>query len=309
MKPFGERRAAWRGVALTAITLFSLVLTLSAQESAQPAISADELMRLAVQNEVAAANRTSPKHMFRSRKTGPKQSQTHLYVETTQAMAGMLIATDGHPLTAEQKKSEMNRLNALISNPDALRRKRTREKDDSEHSLRILKALPDAFRYEYAGSEEGTAQIGGVGAQLVRLKFTPNPSYAPPTHVEQALAGMQGSVAIDLNQHRIAAIDGTLFKDVTFGWGIIGRLDKGGHFLVLQADVGSGSWEITQMNLDFTGKVLIFKNLNFVSNEVFSDFQPVPSDTSFAQGVELLKVEEQRLAQGGFPSFDKKNAD
>lgn len=235
--------------------------------------------------------------MFCSHKTGTKESQTHLYVETTQAMAGMLIATDGHPLTAQQKQAEINRLNALVSNPDALRRKRVHEKEDSDHTLRILKALPDAFRYEYAGAESGTAQVGGAGAQLIRLKFTPNPSYAAPSRVEQVLAGMQGYLLIDVNQHRIAEINGLLFREVSFGWGIIGHLDKGGHFQVKQADVGDGSWELTEMNLSITGRVLLFKSLNFATKEVFTDFQRVPDDTTFAQGVELLKTQEQKLAQ------------
>jgi hypothetical protein len=274
-------------------------------------VSPAELVRATVQNEVAASNRTTLKHMFSSHKTGAKESQTHLYVETTQAMAGMLIATDGHPLSAQQRQSEINRLNALASNPEALRRKHAHEKDDADHSLRILKALPDAFHYEYEGAESGTAQVGGTGAQLVRLKFTPNPSYAAPSRIEQVLSGMQGYLLIDADQHRIAQIDGTLFRDVSFGWGIIGRLDKGGRFQVKQADVGDGAWEITEMNLSITGKVLIFKSLNFTDKEVFSDFERVPNDTTFAQGVELLKTQQQKLAQqsGGPQKLANKTAE
>ena len=307
MRPFGERpMLIRRGAVWTIITAFSFVLSLRAQQAEIPAMSAEELVRVTVQNEIDATNHPSLKYMFCSHKTGLRESQTHLYVETTQAMAGMLVATDGHPLTPEQKQAELNRLNAIASNPDALRRKHAREKEDTDRSLRILKALPDAFHYEYVGTESGTADVGGAGAQLVRLKFTPNPSYAAPTRMEQVLAGMQGYLLIDVNQRRIAGIDGTMFKEVSFGWGIIGRLDKGGHFHVEQADVGGGDWEITEMNLNVTGKVLIFKSLNFVTHEVFSNFQRVPNDTTFAQGVELLKTEQQKLAQSGPPDLGKK---
>jgi hypothetical protein len=308
MRSFGARQSPVRhGAAWTVVALFSFVLTVSAQQDDKPAISAAELVRVTVQNEVAASNHTALKHMFCSHKAGSKESQTHLYVETTQAMAGMLIATNGHPLTAQQKQAEINRLNGLASNPDALRRKHAHEKDDSDHTLRILKALPDAFRYDYDGAEPGTAQVGGAGSQLVRLKFRPNPSYAAPSHVEQVLTGMQGDLLIDVNEHRIAEINGLLFREVSFGWGIIGRLDKGGHFQVKQADVGDGAWEITEMNLSITGRVLLFKSLNFSTKEVFSDFQRVPDDTTFAQGVELLKTQEQKLAQSGAPNLGKKN--
>jgi len=53
---------------------------------------------------------------------------------------------------------------------------------------------------------------------LVRLKFRPNPKYSPPSHVEQILTGLEGYLLIDADQHRIAKIDGTLGKEVGFGW-------------------------------------------------------------------------------------------
>ena len=127
----------------------------------------------------------------------------------------------------------------------------------------------------------------------MKLKFTPNPAYSPPTKVEQVLEGMQGYLLIDTTAHRIARIDGTLFREVSFGWGIIGHLDKGGHFRVQQADVGDGSWDITAMNLQITGKILLFKSLSMISDEKLSDFHPVPDDLTFGKGVDLLRNEQE----------------
>jgi hypothetical protein len=273
-----------------------LATSARAQEPKSPQLSADDLVRQTVAQETAAASRSEFKHMFRSRKQGPKGSQSHLYVETTDAMAGMLVASNGKPLTPEQQQAELDHLTWLLNNPDQLRKKKAREKEDTERSLRIVKALPDAFRYEYDGTQPGELGLGKVGDSLVRLKFTPNPSYSPPSHVEQVLAGMQGYLLIDASAHRIARIDGTLFRDVSFGWGIFGRLDKGGHFRVQQADVGEGCWEITAMSLHMTGKILMFKSISMISEEVLSDFQRVPANLSFAKGVDLLKSEQVRLA-------------
>ena len=254
-----------------------------------------ELVRAAVAKEVAAANNATVKHLFRSRRQTPKGSQTRLYVETSSAMAGMLIAINDQPLTPQQHQGEANHLAWLMGNPDQLRKKQAREKEDAERTLHIVRALPDAFRYEYAGTENGGVGLGVQGAQLVRLKFTPNPGYSPPSRVEQVLAGMLGYLLIDTKSMRIARIDGTLFKDVTFGWGIVGHLDRGGHFRVQQADVGDGSWDITEMSLSLTGKILLFKSLSMVSEEAFSDFRRVPDDLSFAQGVKLLEAEQEKL--------------
>jgi len=157
--------------------------------------------------------------------------------------------------------------------------------------MRIVRALPDAFLYEYAGAEPASTGIGRAGSTLVKLKFRPNPRYEPPTRVEEVLTGMQGYVLVDAVRYRIASIDGTLFKPVGFGWGILGHLDRGGRFMVQQQEVGDNFWEISSMSLSFAGKILLVKNLNISSTEVFSGFKRVPSDLTFTQAVELLKKE------------------
>jgi hypothetical protein len=260
---------------------------------------AGELVRATVAKEVSAANDNSAKYMFRACKKTPQGSQTRLYVETREAMAGMTVAYNDKPLNPQQVHDEEGRLAGLTSNPELLKRKQRQEKEEADHTLRIVKALPDAFLYEYVGSEAGTSSLGRESKPLVRLKFRPNPQYHSPSHVEDVLTGMEGFLLIDAEAQRIARIDGTLFRDVTFGWGILGHLDKGGHFLVEQEDVGEGSWQISRMGLDFTGKILLFKRIAMKSEEMFSNFKRVPADTTFAQGVEMLKAERNKPTEGG----------
>ena len=134
--------------------------------------------------------------------------------------------------------------------------------------------------------------MAGPARPLVKLKFRPNPHYQPPSHVEEVLTGMQGYVLVDATDYRIASIDGTLFKEVGFGWGILGHLDRGGRFVVQQQELGDNLWEISSMTVKFTGKILLFKNLSINSTEIFSNFRQVPLDLTFAQALELLKKEE-----------------
>ncbi len=260
-----------------------------------------ELMRATVANEAAAANDDSCKHMFRSRKQTPQGSQTRLYVETQSAMAGMTIAYNDQPLTPEQTQGEENRLANLVADPEQLKHKHSQEQETAERTLRIVKSLPDAFLYDYDTDQQGAADLDKDGVRLVRLKFRPNPAYHPPSRVEQVLEGMQGVVLIDPASRRIARIDATLFKEVGFGWGILGHLEKCGHFMVEQRDLVDGSWDIAHMSLSFTGRILLFKSFSYKSDEVFSDFRRVPADTTFAQGVEMLKAEEAKLAENHKP--------
>ncbi len=261
-----------------------------------------ELVRKAVQNEIKASNDDTARFLFRGTKTTPQGSTTRLYVETKEATAGLVIAYNSKPLTPEQRQEEEARLERLINHPEELQKKREQERASAERTLRILRSLPDAFLFEYAGEEPGSAGIGRTGAPLVKLNFRPNPNYQPPSRVEEVLTGMQGYVLVDALRYRIASIDGTLVKAVGFGWGILGHLDRGGRFMVQQQEVGDNFWEISSMTLSFTGRILLFKSLSISSTEVFSGFKQVPSDLTFAQAVEMLKKEDASLAENSAAS-------
>ena len=271
---------------MSAVTL-AVPLSVAANAADSPA----DLVRRAVQNEIRQDAGPSTHFMFKDERKTAHTSQTKLVVETSDAAAGMIIEQDGQPLTPQQQQNEDWRLQNYIRNPDELARKRRQEKEDAERTTKIIRALPDAFLYEADGTVPGSPSVGKPGVLLVRLKFRPNPDYDPPSREEQVLTGMRGHVLVDATANRIAEIDATLEKQVAFGWGILGHLDRGGHFLVQQANVSNHGWELTRMELSFTGKLLLFKSIAIRSSDVFSDFHSVPSDLTFAQGAELLHKE------------------
>jgi hypothetical protein len=290
--------------------LFLISATLVFGQNASPIGSPTELVRETVRNEVRAANDLScARHMFRSRRQTAQGSQIKLFVETQEGMAGLLLANNDQPLTPEQRQAEEARVERLLTNAGELQKKRKKEKEDAERTLQIVKALPDAFIYEADGTESGREGVGKPGEELVRLNFRPNPKYDAPSRVEQVLTGMHGHLLIDPQCHRLALIDGTLFREVGFGWGIFGHLDRGGHFVVQQGDVGDNSWDVTRMILNFSGKIMFFKNLRIQSDEVFSGFRPVSAKLTFADGVKLLKKQESVLAENQSSGTDKNGRD
>ena len=283
------RRFVYSAIA-TIFLLFQLCL---GQQLSSTSVSPGQLVRQTINNEVSAS-RGPDNYFFRDEVRKSHGGQTKLMVKTREGMAGLVVRIDGHALTPEQKTSEQARVHRFIDNPQELKKKQKQEAENEERTNRILKAFPDAFLYEYDGTAMGTAELGEAGRPLVRLKFKPNPNYDPPSRVEQVLTGMAGTLLIDPLQFRLAEIDGTLIQEVSFGWGIFGHLDKGGRFVVRQADVDNGHWDLTCMELSFTGKILLFKSLAIKSEETESDFQRVPLNLTFAQGVQLL---EQRASQ------------
>lgn len=288
----------WATAAFAAITLvssFSQQTPPAANGAPKPpqqhSFNPDELVRRAVDNEVRAGH-DEVSLMFRVRRQTPKGGvQTREYVETAEGTAGMLVAVNDQPINPAQRQQEFARLEQLLRNPGELRKKQKQQKEDSDRVTRMVKALPDAFRYQY----EGTEEVNGL--ELVRLRFQPNPDFDPPSREQQVFTGMDGFLLIEPHQARIARIDGTLFKDVGFGWGILGHLDRGGRFVVAQGPVATGYWTTTHMQLSFTGRALFFKSINIQETEDSSDFRRVPGHMTFAQGVEMLKQRNGIVAE------------
>ena len=285
---------------LRLVRIAACILTFAAPTIARPQSPAPPdipgLVRKTVDNEVSKAP-ASGHFMFRGTNTTPKGSTTKLYIESREGTAGMAIAYNGKPLTPEQRQAEEARVSRFVTNPDELKKKRKQEQEDEDRSMRIIRAIPDAFLFEYAGEQPGTAELGKAGDPLVKLNFRPNPQYDPPSKVEQILTGMQGVMLIDAAHNRLALIDGTLFRDVGFGWGILGRLNRGGHFLVQQRMIGENRWEVCRMNLSFEGKILLIKRFSLNETQVFGDYKPVPPDLTFAQALEMIKKEQATVAE------------
>ena len=99
---------------------------------------------------------------------------------------------------------------------------------------------------------------------------------------------MAGELWIDQAQQRMARFEAHLVEDVDFGWGIFGRLYKGGTILVENRDVGSHHWETAHMRLNLTGKIAMVKALHIDTTEDSSNFEPVP-DRGYQAAIDLLK--------------------
>ena len=279
------------------ILLLSSVATFADEQTNPASYSTPvQLIRKVIQNEIKAANDDGTRLSFRGLKTTPKGSATKLYVETRLATAAEVIAYDGKPLNRQQRQAEEARIERFINNPDELKRKCDQDHETAERTLRILRALPDAFLFEYAGEQPGSDAIGRAGARLLKFNFRPKSTYQPPSRLEEVLTGLQGFVLIDSEQYRLASIDATVFKDVAFGWGILGHLNRGGRFVLQHENIADDLWQASSITFDFTGKVLFMKTINVRSTEVFSDFHHIPTELTFIQTLELMKHQGSLLA-------------
>jgi hypothetical protein len=254
-----------------------------------------DLVRRATQNEIAHSGATKPPYfMYRDNTQWKDHSVTTLNIETSEGGLSRTIAKNGKALTPDEQAQADEKLKKYAYDSEARRKKRQSNREDDQRANTLMRSLPDAFTYTVLGVSNGPN-----GHKLVRLKFVAKPDWSAPTRETRVLEGMQGDIVVDETASRIAEINGTLFKDVDFGWGILGRLDKGGRFIIKQSEVGDGKWEQTEETLQFNGKVLMLKPLNIWSTETLTDFRPVPTNVTTAQALQLLQKGDEVVAENG----------
>jgi hypothetical protein len=167
----------------------------------------------------------------------------------------------------------------LVDDPSERAKRDKRAKDDEEKAAQMFKAIPDAFIFKYVGAENGQ----------VRLSFFPNPHYDPPTRELQVFRSMSGMLWIDRAALRMTRLDGSLFEDVTFGWGLLGRLNKGGAFSVTQSRVADDHWEIVSLDVKMSGHAVVFKTINVKQLQRITDFHRISDSMTISEAYQLLE--------------------
>jgi len=222
---------------------------------------------------------------YRLSKTSPRLTSTKLLIETKDGLVARLVSINGRPLSAADNQKELNRLDGLLADPSRQKHRKQSEDDDTARAMKVLRALPKAFLYELAPTD---AASPASPSPLLKFDFKPNPDFSPPDLETQVLTEMSGNIWIEPALARVTRLEGHLQQDVDFGWGILGRLNKGGWIVIEQADVGQGSWRIVHFQMRMSGRVL-FKSKVFDTVEDESDFTPVTAGLGYRKAIQMLR--------------------
>lgn len=241
---------------------------------------AQDLVREVVRHELHA-NRDDHSHwMFKEEDIEPGKNLVQKCVQTREGQICRVIKRDGRLLSSQEQQTQKQQIERLIKNPGEQRKKQQQHQEDDRKAAELVEMLPHGFLYHH----------DSVEGPYIRLRFEPNPDFDPPTREAMVFHCMAGTMLVDSQSKRLVELRGKLIRNVDFGWGLLGRLAKGGTFLVKRQEVGDGHWENTLLDVHIHGKALFFKTINAEQHEVDEDFQRVPDGLSLAEGASLLET-------------------
>jgi hypothetical protein len=264
--------------AAVAVLLFSANLLATPPDASDPSALAD--LRQAVSAELQANQTDKSIWAYRESNITPEKHAVYRAIETPQGTLRRLIELDGHTLSPQATAVETRRIQNYVSDSSAQAKARHAAAHDGAQAEELLKMLPNAFIWTRAG-ENG---------DLVTLNFRPNPDFNPPDMQSRVLGIMAGQLIISKDGHRIRTLRGKLTDDVLIGWGILGKLNRGGTFDVERRMVGDGYWQITETHVHIGGHALLFHTIGQQEDDVKTEWKPSTAQT--------LQQAEQQLNAG-----------
>jgi len=246
------------------------------------AVEAQALVQRTLTTELRAVRDTSHPMRFRLRKSSPRLTTVKEIVETRDGGVARLVSQFDRPLSPEDEQKEQSRLDQLLSDPRRQLHRKQSEDEDFGVVLNLLRMLPKAFLYQYAGVGQGPA------GPVQKFTFGPNPRFNPPDMETQALTAMSGELWIDAAQERVTRLEGHLQQDTDYAWGILGKLNKGGWLVMEQAEMGGHQWRIARFQISMSVRIL-FKVKNLYTVEEMSRYEPVPAGLDYRQAIQILR--------------------
>jgi hypothetical protein len=241
---------------------------------------ARQFVQKAVNNEMAKDQADHTRWMYLEEDKKPDHPVRQWVADTANGSLKRILQIDGHRLSAAEQKQRIDR---FLGDRSAQAKQRKSSSHDDEQAAEMLELLPKAFIWTRKG-EQGNNVI---------LHFKPDPNFNPPDMEARVFAAMEGDMAVDKEQLRIASLKGRMIQDVKILGGLLGALYAGGSFDVERRETGGGIWQITETHVHINGHVLLFKTISEQEDDVKTDFKQLPSNITMQQAKnELLQAHE-----------------
>lgn len=267
----GIRRNGWsRGVigALAISLIFTCTLPLFGQ-------NARNAVRGVVNSEIAADQADHSRWIFYEVDVKPDKSIKQWVAQTPYGDVIRIVEKNGHPILIPQQRKNVE---AFIHNSDALEQQRQSDRKDAIEAEKLLRMLPNAFLWSFESKN----------ADFTTYHFQPNPNFNPPSRQARVFAAMEGDLTVNNSQKRIQRLKGTMVHDVSFGWGILGSLKKGGWFEVTRIRIAPTIWQINMTHVHIQGRALLFKTISEQEDDVKSNFGRLPDDITLEQAADAV---------------------
>ena len=194
-----------------------------------------------------------------------------------------LIRIDGRPIDPAQlaKNDEKHRRDVLAQVNESEDTRRKRERENGKLRAEERQVIDEIFSL-YDIRVVGRETLNGYPTIVATLE--PRPKYAPKTDDARVMKKFRVRAWVHETDYQVVKIDAEAIEDLTFGWGIIGRLHKGARAVFERRKVNDEVWLPARVRLTGTGRAALFRKFAIDSVTEWFDYRKfsVRTDETYA---------------------------
>ena len=99
------------------------------------------------------------------------------------------------------------------------------------------------------------------GRDVIVVSFAPRPDAHPQTRPGKIARVFKGTIRVDEAAREVMRVDGTTIDSLSFGLGLIARLNEGTKVTLLRAPVDDVTWQPTSVSFVGAGRAILFRKL------------------------------------------------
>ena len=202
----------------------------------------------------------------------------------------ILLEENGHAVSPDEYRRELlNWINVLqfMSNPNDERMKSASAKyvKRRQDRSKLVDAMLTAFTRKWIGRQT----VDGHDCDVIQL--SPDPNFHPHSIFEGALQHANAKLWVDRDEIQLVRAEAQITSDIYVGGGVLGKLYKGGTFVLDQTEVSPGIWLPSRYQYDFSGRKFLFS---------FEEHQSIESThyRYIGSTKEAMAVAQSELASG-----------
>jgi hypothetical protein len=100
------------------------------------------------------------------------------------------------------------------------------------------------------------------GRDTIVVQFEPRPNADPQTRQGRVAKVLKGTIWIDEASREVMRMEGTAMEDVSYGLGIVARINKGAALTVTRERVDGDVWLPTSVRMKGNGRALLVRKMS-----------------------------------------------
>jgi hypothetical protein len=233
---------------LVLASVLAVVLTIIGQAQAPRPLPDRATFFKATQDNLSRAQREQSRYAYKERRT---ELHTNPFGK---------IGTEGERVTAVTPGEEPGVTYRTLLEKDGVAVANAKpERQDRRDRSQSGSAIADVINTLNLVMERRESRDG---RETIVVTFSPKPDARPETREGRLAKIFTGTIWIDEAAREVLRIEGTTIDSMTYGFGMVARLNKGTRVTVVRQPVDGRIWLPTSLRFAGEGRAVVFRKLN-----------------------------------------------